>query len=108
MLKYFLICIQFAKQSIIIINSVVMCTLDISDSIEKAPDKYKLLNLLVDKSAQWYLISICLRVPDNYLEGIQQRPIIDIHKLSVVINIWKDTVSSPFNWETVIAAMNIL
>ena len=64
-----------------------MCTLDISDIIEKAPDIYKLLNLLADKSAQWYSIGICLRVPDNYLESIQQRLIIDIHKRSAVINI---------------------
>ena len=105
MLYYFLICIQFAKQSVIIINSVVMCMLDNSDMLKKAPDKYELLNLLADMSAQWYSIGICLRVPDNDLESIQQRAIIDIHKFSAVINIWKDTVSSPFTWETVIIAM---
>ena len=105
MLCYYLICIQFAKKSIIIINSVVMCILDISDILKKAPDKHKLLNLVADISDHWYEIGVCLKVPDKDLESIEKRPINDINKLSAVINIWEDTVSSPFTWETVITAM---
>ena len=65
----------------------------------------ELLNLLADISAKWRLIGICLRVPDNDLDGIQQNPISDIEKLSAVINRWKESQTSPFTWATVIAAM---
>ena len=82
-----------------------MCILDISDIIKKAPDKYELLTLLADISARWYQIGTCLRVPHNELESIKERPISNINKLSVVINIWEHTVSSPFTWKTVITAM---
>ena len=90
---------------LIIINSVFICILDITDVLKKAPSELELLNLLADISAKWRLIGICLRVPDNDLEGIQQNPISDIEKLSAVINRWKESQSSPFTWETVITAI---
>ena len=65
----------------------------------------ELLNLLANISAKWRLIGICLNIPYNDLEGIQQNPISDIKKLSAVINRWKESQSSPFTWATVIAAL---
>ena len=65
----------------------------------------ELLNLLANISAEWHLIGMCLNVPYNDLEGIQQNPISDIEKLSAVINRWKESQTSPFTWETVITAM---
>ena len=44
-------------------------------------------------------------MPDDVLESIQQSPITNMEKLSMVINRWKDSQSSPFTWETVIATI---
>ena len=105
MLYYFLIYIQFTITVYKIINSVVTCILDISDTLKKAPDKYELHNLLANIRAMWYEIGICLRVSDNDLESIERNPISDTEKLSAVINKWEVTQSSPFTWATVISCI---
>ena len=104
----FIICLSvynLQKHSIIIINSVIVCILDISDLLMKAPTELELCKELADIRTRWRVIGLGLRLPTYVLEIIQKDGITDENKLLMVINRWKESQSSPFTWETVIATI---
>ena len=61
-----------------------------------------MLRLLAPVAARWEEIGNGLKVADGAIESLKYSNQRDINKLSEVLQIWKDTWSSPLTWENII------
>ena len=85
-------------------NNYFVVISDITSILKETPTKRELFSLLRSISDKWYDIGLSLQVRRNVLDEIKQSEDNDVTKLMKVINISKDTESSPDTWETLIAA----
>ena len=85
-----------------IINSLII--VHIGCTFDSVPDRHVLLNLLADIKHLWYDIGLALQVPIAKLEGVQQKSLSDINKLSEVLQCWIDQCAEA-TWQSIITAV---
>ena len=85
-------------------NNYFIVSLDITSILKETLHDDQLWYLF-GISDKWYDIGISLQVCRNVLDDLKANEDDNIIKLMKVINIWKDTKSSPVTWETVITAI---
>ena len=76
----------------------------IDPTFDSVPDKHVLLELLADIKHMWYEIGLALKVPDEEIEGLQQKSLSDINKLSKVLQYWIDQ-GAEVTWYSIITAV---
>ena len=64
------------------------------------------MNQLAPIKDKWHELGLCLEVPTSDLNGLRKSAETDINKLSGVLNIWKDQVSLPYTWGTILDAVS--
>ena len=85
-----------------IINSLVI--VHIGCTFDSIPDRHVLLNLLADIKHLWYEIGLALKVPDEEIEGLQQKNLSNINKLSKVLKCWINQCVE-VTWQSIITAV---
>ena len=85
-------------------NNYFVVISGITSILKETPDKDDLSIALHFISDKWYDIGLSLQVRRNVLDDLKQSKDDDKTKLKKVLNIWEETKSSSFTWETVIAA----
>ena len=75
------------------------------DTLKEIPHHKKVLSLLADISSNWEEIGLALDVSKNDLKGLKQDSSSNTIKLSDVIDLWAQSQTSTFSWETLISAI---
>ena len=75
------------------------------DTLKEIPHHNKVLSLLADISSNWEEIGLALDVSKNDLKGLKQDRSSNTIKLSEVIDLWAQSQTSTFSWETLISAI---
>ena len=71
---------------------------------DSVPDRHVLLELLADIKHLWFEIGLALKVPDKEIEGLQQKSLSDINKLSKVLQFWINQCVE-VTWQSIITAV---
>lgn len=72
------------------------------NALAKKPEKTLLLTLLAPAAARWEEIGNGLKVSRKTIEYIQLSNKRPISNLSVVLQVWMSTLSSPVTWKNII------
>ena len=76
----------------------------IGSILNSVPDRHELLEQLADIKHLWYEIGLALKVPDEEIEGLRQKNISDINKLSKVLQYWISQCVE-VTWQSIITAV---
>ena len=85
-------------------NNYFVLISGITSILKETPTEHELFYRLRDIRHKWYDIGLSLQVRRNVLDDLKQSQDDDETKLKKVLNIWEETKSSSFTWETVITA----